>query len=71
MVLNMRDNAIEPFCSVAMATVAASELHDAETVHSISEGSMPEQSMVTQAESSHVVVIGAGWGGLGCCESPL
>ena len=52
-----------------MATVAASELHDAETVHSISEGSMPEQSMVTQAESSHVVVIGAGWAGWGAAKA--
>ena len=69
MVSNIRDNAIEPFCSVAMATVAASELHDAETVHSISEGSMPEQSMVTQAESSHVVVIGAGWAGWGAAKA--
>ena len=30
---------------------------------------MPEQSMVTQAESSHVVVIGAGWAGWGAAKA--
>ena len=54
---------------VAMATVPASALHDAKTIHWIPDASMPEHSKVINSGSSHVVVIGGGWGGWGAAKA--
>ena len=57
------------FCRcVAMATVPASALHDAETIHWIPDASMPEIGVINSG-SSHVVVIGGGWGGWGAAKA--
>ena len=52
-----------------MATVFVPKLHDAQTLHRISVQSMPEQPKPSNADSSHVVVIGAGWAGWGAAKA--